>query len=271
MTGNAPTTYLFVPADRPERYAKAMASGADRVIIDLEDSVLDENKPSGRDAIRDAVIDWQRVVVRINSQDTPHFADDMALLREIAVPAIMVPKAETADMLALVADQLGGKRQLLPQVETVRGLFAMPELLQRPEVTRLVFGHLDFALDLGSGKNDEAMIHARSQIVLHSRFAEKSAPVDSVTPDFRDAAAAGRDAESARNLGFGGKLLIHPSQVAPVKAVFSPAQEDIDWARRVIAAVQDAKRGAVAVDGRMVDKPVEEEARRILDRAGETG
>ena len=114
------------------------------------------------------------------------------------------------------------------------------------------------------------MLHTRSQIVLHSRHAGKPAPVDSVTPDFRDVSACRRDAAAARNLGFGGKLLIHPAQVEPVSAVFAPSEAEIAWARRVVAAVEDVGRGAVAVDGEMVDKPVEEAARRILDRAGKT-
>ena len=264
-----PITYLFVPADRPERYARALASGAERIIIDLEDAVLDDNKPAGRDAVQHADIDWQRVVVRINGTSSPHFASDAALLRDLPVSEVMVPKADSAEILETVADALGGDRHLLPQIESVQGLFAMPAVLARPDVARLIFGHLDFALDLGSGRDHEAMLHARSQIVLHSRFAGKPAPVDSVTPDFRDETACRRDAEAARNLGFGGKLLIHPAQVAPVSAVFAPSDEDIAWARRVIAAVTQGGRGAVALDGKMVDKPVEESARQILRRAGE--
>lgn len=265
-----PTTYLFVPADRPERYEKALASGAERIIIDLEDAVLDDNKASARDALKRAEIDWQRVVVRINDAASPHFEQDAALLRDMPVAEIMVPKANSADTLQQVADALGGDRHLLPQIESVQGLFAMPELLGREDVARLIFGHLDYALDLGSGRDHEAMLHTRSQIVLHSRHAGKPAPVDSVTPDFRDVSACRRDAAAARNLGFGGKLLIHPAQVEPVSAVFAPSEAEIAWARRVVAAVEDVGRGAVAVDGEMVDKPVEEAARRILDRAGKT-
>ena len=270
----APFTYLFVPADRPERYAKALASGADRVIIDLEDAVLDDNKSAGRTAIRQAIditgIDWQRVVVRVNDVTSGHFEADAALLREMSVRTVMIPKATSAATLQQVADALGGDSHLLPQIESVQGLFAMPELLARDDVARLVFGHLDFALDLGSGRDHEAMLYARSQIVLHSRFAGKAAPVDSVTPEFRVETACRRDAEAAHNLGFGGKLLIHPAQVAPVRGVFAPSESNLAWARRVIAVVEEGGRGAVAVDGQMVDKPVEEAARRMLLRSGQT-
>lgn len=265
-----PITYLFVPADRPERFAKALASGADRVIIDLEDAVLDDNKSTARDAIRTAEIDWQRIVVRINDVTSSHFTADAALLREVPANTVMVPKANSASTLQQVAEALGGDRQLLPQIESVEGLFAMPELLAREDVARLIFGHLDFALDLGSGRDQQAMLYTRSQIVLHSRFAGKAPPVDSVTPDFRNEAACRLDAEAAHNLGFGGKLLIHPAQVGPVRSVFAPSDEDLAWARRVIAAVEEGGRGAVAVDGEMVDKPVEEAARRLLRRVGQT-
>lgn len=266
-----PSTYLFVPADRPERFPKALSSGADRVIIDLEDAVRPETKPAGRTAIADADLDWSRVIVRINDTTTTFHAEDIALLKSVNAPAVMVPKAESADELAGIADAVGTSCQLLPQIETVKSLFAMPELLATPGVSRVFFGHLDFALDLGSGLDQDAMRYVRSQIVLHSRFAGKPAPVDSVTPDFRDPDAVTSDALAARNLGFGGKLLIHPAQVEPVRRVFSPSDDDIDWAQRVITAMNDAERGAVSVDGQMIDRPVEEAARMILKLAGKTG
>ena len=266
-----PATYLFVPADRPERFSKALASGADQVIIDLEDAVRPDNKAVGRTAIADADLDWSRVVVRINDMTTAFHDDDIALLRDIGAKTVMVPKAESADMLAAISDALGGDCHLLPQVETVASLFALPDLLASTGVVRACFGHLDFALDLGSGQDQQALLHVRSQIVLQSRRADKPAPVDSVTPDFRNPEAVTADALAARNLGFGAKLLIHPAQVDPVRHVFSPSADDIEWAHRVIAAVADDGRGAVSVDGQMIDRPVEEAARMILARAERIG
>lgn len=269
-TTSLPATYLFVPADRPERFDKALASGADRVIIDLEDAVRPDSKAAGRAAIADANLDWSRVVIRINDATTSFHEDDIALLKAVRAPAVMVPKAESGSVLAEITGAVGSTCQLLPQVETVKSLFALPELLASPAVSRVFFGHLDFALDLGSGLDQDAMHHVRSQIVLQSRFAGKSSPVDSVTPDFRDQEVVTADALAARNLGFGGKLLIHPAQVEPVRRVFNPSDDDIDWARRVTAAVEDGGRGAVSVDGQMIDRPVEEAARLILRRAGIT-
>lgn len=266
-----PTTYLFVPADRPERFSKALASGADRVIIDLEDAVRPASKEAGRAAIADADLDWSRIAIRINDATTAFHEDDLALLKSVNAPAVMVPKAESAEMLTAVTGVLGSACQLLPQVETVKSLFALPDLLACPGVARAFFGHLDFALDLGSGRDHQALLHVRSQIVLQSRFAGKPAPVDSVTPDFRNSEAVTNDALAAHNLGFGGKLLIHPAQVEPVRRVFSPSDADIDWAQRVLSAAADGGRGAVSVDGEMIDRPVEEAARLVLERAGISG
>lgn len=261
-----PVTYLFVPADRPERFAKALASGADRVILDLEDAVRPEAKPAARDAIRAADLDWTRVVVRVNPAGSANWEEDLGTVAACGAVAVMVPKAERAADLAAARERAGGAVVLLPQVETARGLEAVDELLIAPGVNRLVFGHLDFALDLGAATDWEALLLARQRLVWRSRLAGRDAPVDSVTPEL-DEDAVRDDAKRAARMGFGGKLLIHPRQVAPTAAVFSPSEDDVHWARRVIAAVEGDSRGAVALDGRMIDKPVEDAARRILARA----
>ncbi|MDB2324408.1 CoA ester lyase [Alphaproteobacteria bacterium] len=264
---NDPITYLFVPADRPDRYEKALTSGADRIIIDLEDAVRPDNKMVARDAIAAATLDWQNVIIRINAVDSVHFEFDMSLLRNVPVPKVMIAKAESAHMVTKVDDALDRKCQLLPQIETVKSLFALGDILHAKRVDRLAFGHLDFALDLGSGSDDNALLYARSQIVMHSRYAGKPAPIDSVTVDFRDAKAAQADAASAKNLGFGGKLIIHPAQEKPVKKGFAPSPTDIAWAETILQIVEKGGRGALAADGSMIDKPVEIRARHILDRA----
>lgn len=264
-----PTTYLFVPGDRPERFGKALASGADRIILDLEDAVRPEAKAQARTAILEARLDWSRIVVRINDAAAPFIVDDLAFLAACAASAIMVPKAEKFETLDQVAAALGRDIELLPQIETVRGLEAVPELLSHRAAGRAVFGHLDFALDLGAAPEWEPLLYARSRLVALSRLAGALPPVDSVTTDVRDEARLRQDAVAARNLGFGGKLLIHPAQVAPSAEVFRPSTAEIDWARRVLAVVASGAAGAVAIDGKMIDKPVEEAARRILARAGE--
>lgn len=263
-----PVTHLFVPGDRPERFAKALASETDRVILDLEDAVRPEAKATARAAILGASLDWSRVILRINDATSPFFADDLDFLRGCAAAAIMLPKAERSDMLDRVIRAAGRDVALLPQIETVRGLEAVPNLLAHPCASRAAFGHLDFALDLGAAPEWEPLLYARSRLVALSRLAGALSPIDSVTPDVHDTERLGREAAAARKLGFGGKLLIHPAQVAPVADVFRPSAADIDWARRVMNAVSGGVAGAVALDGKMIDKPVEEAARRILDSAG---
>ena len=261
-----PITYLFVPGDRPERFGKAAASGADRVILDLEDAVRPEAKPAARAAICAAGLDLSRIVVRINDAASPFLAEDLACIARARPGAVMLPKAETRGAIDMVAEALP-EADILPQIETVRGLEAVPDLLAHRAVRRVVFGHLDFALDLGAAPEWEALLYARSRVVALSRLAGGAPPIDSVTTDVTDPERTAEDARRARALGFGGKLLIHPAQVAPAMAAFRPGQQETDWARRVLDAVAAGAGGAAQIDGKMIDKPVEEAARRILARA----
>jgi len=152
---------------------------------------------------------------------------------------------------------------VIPQIETARGLADAGRLLALSGVERLAFGHLDFAVDLGAAPDWEAMLLARSTLVLQSRLAGRVAPIDSVTPDFGDDAGLTRETDAARRLGFGAKLLIHPRQVAIVRRAFAPSEAEVAWAQRVVAALDAASGGAVTVDGRMIDKPVVDAARQV--------
>ncbi|TMV04264.1 CoA ester lyase [Ruegeria sediminis] len=267
---NSAVTYLFVPGDRPERFEKALGSGADRIIIDLEDAVRPERKAEARAGLVEADIDWSRVVVRINDAASPHFAADLDCVASAPAAAFMLPKAETTESLTAVRQAAGRKVELLPQIETARGLDRLQTLLAVPDVRRAAFGHLDFALDLGAAPDWDALALVRSELVLRSRLAGAEAPIDSVTPDIKDTDKLRLESETARRFGFGGKLLIHPAQVATVALAFAPSPAECDWAERVLAALAEGGAGAVAVDGKMVDKPVEDAARRILARAGRT-
>ena len=262
----AEVTFLFVPGDRPDRFARALASGADRVILDLEDAVAPGAKPAARRAVAAAAPDG-RLMVRVNPPGSFFWEDDLDALAAGAVAAVVVPKAERAEDLAGLRARLGREVEVLPQVETARGLDAVDALLGAPGVGRVAFGHLDYALDLGAAPEAEALAHARGHLVWRSRLAGRGAPVDSVTTRI-DAEAVARDAGRARALGFGGKLLIHPAQVAPAARAFAPSEAEVDWARRVLAALRASGGGVATVDGRMVDRPVEDAARRVLERAG---
>jgi citrate lyase subunit beta/citryl-CoA lyase len=261
-----PRSYLFVPADRPARYAKALASGADAVIVDLEDAVAPDAKDGARAALEAwlAGADARAVVVRVNAAGTPWFEDDLRVAcRSPHVSAVMLPKAEHAGDLARVAG-----KPLLPLIESAASFDALRQIAGAPSVERLVFGSVDFQLDLGIEGDGEELLFFRSQLVLASRLHGLAPPVDGVSTAIDDATVLDADTRRARRLGFGAKLCIHPKQVDVVNRGFAPTAEEIAWAERVLDAAAEAGGAAVAVDGKLVDKPVLLRAEALLSQAG---
>ncbi|MET4577652.1 HpcH/HpaI aldolase/citrate lyase family protein [Ottowia thiooxydans] len=261
------TSYLFVPANRPERFEKALSAGAGSVIIDLEDAVPPEEKVSAREQLKRWLTTAQSsVTVRINSTETPWFSGDLAVLASPRVGAILLPKADKSDDLMACAEAAPQAR-LMPLIETATGFDALKALAKVRGVERFVFGSIDFQLDMGISGECEELLFFRSQLVLASRLAKLAAPVDGVTTEIRDTAVVQSDAARARRLGFGAKLCIHPSQVAPVNAAFRPTGKEVDWAHRVVAASRAAGGAAAMVDGKMIDLPVTRRAQSILNIA----
>ena len=268
-----PRTYLFVPGNRPERFAKALASGADAVVLDLEDAVVGEAKAGARDSVANwasnaPLAERGRVVVRINDAASHHFADDLRLLREAGLLDLMLAKAEQPAQLQSVRAALPGAR-VLALVESARGVAQADALAASVGVTRLVFGTLDFALDLDLdiAEHSDGLVYAASRLAIASRLAGLAAPVAGVTPQLDDEARLLADLAWSRRLGCSAKLCIHPRQVATVHAALAPSAQALDWARRVLAA-DAASPGAAQLDGRMIDRPVVLQARRTLQRAG---
>jgi len=257
---------LFVPADQPERFAKAAASGADAVIIDLEDAVTPTAKEAARDALAGA-LPAAAVIIRVNAAGTPWHDGDIALLDRLGMVGVMLPKAEDPALVDGVARRLRGRRRLIPLIESARGVHRAVDIAAVRGVTQLAFGPADYRNDVGCGDAPEAMLLARSTLVLASRLGGIGAPLDGPCFDFRDPGPTGEEARHARMLGFGGKLTIHPSQVPWVRNAFMPDVAEIAWARRVVAA--EGSGGAANVDGTMIDAPVVARARRIL--SGATG
>ncbi len=256
---------LFVPADRPDRFGKAFSAGADAAILDLEDAVPPDRKADARtlllaaaDAIGSASC---AVLVRVNAAGTPWHADDLAAAAMLPLAGIMLPKAESAATVADVGRKAGCA--VLALVESARGLAAARELAKA--AARLAFGSIDFAADLGCAETREALLAFRSELVLASRLAGLPAPIDGVTAALRDPVQIENDARYASGLGFGGKLLIHPAQIGPARAGFSPTPAEVAWAERVLANGRDGQ--ATAIDGAMVDAPVRMRAEQILRRA----
>ena len=268
--------FLFVPADRPERHARALATGAGGVIVDLEDAVAPERKVQARDQLAASFAalpagDRRRLLVRINAAGTPWHDDDRAQIGALAaqglIAGIVLPKAERAADLSRLAGAAGPSAALVPLIESAAGLAAVDELAAGPQVLRLAFGNLDFQADLGLACDaDEAeLVPVRLALLLASRRAGLPAPIDGVTPDWRDAVRLAADTARARRGGFGAKLCIHPDQVAPVHAALGPTAQELAWARRVVEAMRTAGGGGVvSLDGRMVDAPVVRLAERLL-------
>ncbi|CAB3722002.1 HpcH/HpaI aldolase/citrate lyase family protein [Paraburkholderia rhynchosiae] len=265
-------SFLFVPAIRPERFAKALASGADAVIVDLEDAVGEADKEEARRHVADAVAAFgaasTRVLLRINGFGTPWFEGDLALLARDGIDSmdgidgIVLPKAENPSFLEAVARATA--KPVLPIIESALGVWQVLEVAKMPGVERLVFGSVDFELDLDCCGSWDALLYARSRIVLASRVAGLLPPVDGVTVALDDMDQLASDSSNARGLGFGGKLCIHPKQIPLVNAAFSPSEGDLAQAREVVDAFARAGGGAVSVNGRMVDLPVLLKAQRQL-------
>lgn len=259
-------SYLFVPGNRPERFDKACAAGADCVIVDLEDAVPPSEKIAARVALSRWLSSDQRVLVRINSADSEWFADDLDLCSAPGVAGIVLPKAERFDDLARIMER--GARRVLPLIETAQGMWNAHALAQTDGVERLMFGSIDFQLDTGIDGELEELLYFRSQLVLVSRVAGILAPVDGVTVALNDPEQLRADTQRSRRLGFGGKLCIHPKQVETVNACFAPSADEVVWARRVLQAAAEANGAAVALDGKMVDLPVIRKAEEVMAEAG---
>jgi citrate lyase subunit beta / citryl-CoA lyase len=264
---------LFVPGNRPERFQKAAQSGADAIILDLEDAVPPAEKVSARDAIRQQ---WPQLlaldvplVVRVNAADSAAWPQDLAALAGLQrLAAVMVPKAESAEALRQAHEALSGVA-VLPLVESAAGYDALHHIAAAPGVLRLALGHIDFMADTGLQCSDDEreLAPLRFAMAMASRLQRLAPAIDGVTVAIDDADALREDTQRALRFGFGAKLCIHPRQVAGVHEAMAPSAEELDWARRVVAADAASGGAAVQLDGRMVDAPVVLRAQRLLARA----
>lgn len=265
-------TALFVPASRPERFIKALESGADAVIIDLEDAVEHEAKDRARVELANFATSHPDAsfMVRINDGATSWFDEDLAVCRELPnVRGIVLPKTESAEQAYRV---VGAGKRVIPLIETARGVQVLDEIASVQGVRRLSFGLLDLMLDLGVTPDTESaalvLNQIRFQILMYSRMHGLDAPLDSIYPDFSDPVGLAVAARQACDMGFCGMLCIHPRQIEVVHQAFLPSAQDLDWAQRVVAQAETDNSVAFKLDGRMVDLPVIERARRIVARAG---
>jgi citrate lyase subunit beta/citryl-CoA lyase len=260
-------SYLFVPGDRPERFMKALDAGADAVVIDLEDAVASAAKEHAREGLQRWLMtaDRSRLIVRVNAVGTPWHAEDVEMVSRSGASVVMVPKSDSAQQLADVATRLPSQVRIVALIETVAGVVAMREIAAAPSVGRLAFGTVDFCGDAGIEGLGVELDYVRSQMVIESRYAGLAAPIDGVTLELDNLERLTAQVATARRFGFTGKLCIHPKQVDPVNRGFAPSEEERRWAARVLAACSEHPEGAFAVDGKLVDKPIVDRARRISE------
>jgi len=268
---------LFAPAVRPDLLRKMPRTGADAIVIDLEDATPPDAKDAGRVEMRSAVADLAGqlpILVRVNDDTTPWHDDDLDSLPTEGLAGIVVPKIETIaglDSLAARLNDRGLDMPVIGGVETALGVADARPLLAHDVVSAAYFGAEDFIADLGgvrTASNDE-VAYARAQVALAGRLADVTV-IDQIVADFTDDDRCRRECLQARAMGYGGKLCIHPSQVAIANEAFLPSSEEIDRARRLLEAYDDAKAqgvASVAFEGQMVDEPVARQARRVLAQA----
>lgn len=266
---------LFVPGNRPERFAKALAAGADAVCIDLEDAVPPDQKAAARDAVR-ALLTADRAPkpalgVRLNAPSTLAMAQDLAAVAE-ALPAasfVMLPKTQAGIELENLRAAVGQAcPPLWPVIETARALEAAHEIAAAAGPDGgVLFGAADFSADVGCTLEWEALAYARGRLAA-ACAAANIALLDVPYLDVKDEAGLTESTRRAKALGFTGRACIHPDQVAAVNACFTPTEAEIARARRIVAALAEAQGAAALLDGKLIEKPVILAAQRVLDRAG---
>lgn len=280
-------SWLYVPGDRADRVAKALALDADAVILDLEDGVGISEKPRARSNLRDALTrkrDAGRIYVRINPLASEFAYDDLLAVVQPALDGILLPKIETADAMKTVdwlIDQLERSRgiapktvEIVPLVETAAGLANAAAIARASErVKRMAMGAVDLALDLSipATPEESALSSYRAMLVLASRVAGIEPPIDSVWVPVRDLDGLAASAARAKAVGFAGKTIIHPTHIPVVRAAFAPSAQEVERAQRIVAAFTAGTSGAIAFEGELVDYPLYESARRIVASAQATG
>ncbi|MCW5838803.1 MAG: CoA ester lyase [Anaerolineales bacterium] len=281
-------TLLYVPGSDWPKMVKAAGLGADCVCLDLEDGVAPSSKAEARRLIAKALSELDfgtsERLLRVNAADSREHAEDLALVQHPQLEGVVLPKAAAAaDLGALgaVLAQAEAQRGLAPntlslfaQIESARGVVNLQAIASaEAHLVALVFGSEDFASDVGAIRTPGAdeVFYARSAVVTYAA-AHGLQAIDMLHVDFKDSAGLTRLATQGAQLGYSGMQIVHPAQIAPVQAAFTPSDEAISWARRVVAGYTEhaaAGRGAFALDGKMIDMPLVKAAQRVLARAGE--
>lgn len=285
MRQHAHRTYLFTPGNHPRRVEKALGLDTDVVILDLEDAVAIAEKVKTRDIVRETLAKERDVAafVRVNAYDTTFCYGDICAVVCPELDGIMLPKLESVEDLKSVEwlitnlerDQgmEEGSIDLLPIIETAKGAANLRDMVQcSSRVKRFAFGAGDYTRDLGMdwSMTEEELLPIRSEMVLASRLGGLEPPIDTVYIHIKEHELFAKSCEAVRALGFQGKMCIHPDQIGPANAAFTPTAESIAWSEKIVAAFAEAEAAGVAsiqVDGYFVDYPIVAHAQRTVDLA----
>lgn len=278
-------TMLFVPADNLRKAGKALMLNADGVVLDLEDAVAISEKAKARQTLKEALSLPRRgdVFIRVNSAQTDYILADLQAAVVRGIKGIVLAKSETAEeirqvdwLMRLLEKEQGllpGALEIIPFIESANAIVnAYAIACASTRVSRMFLGGVDYVQDIGTNfsKAGTELFYARSQLVVASRAAGIEAPIDTVYPDFKDIEGLVADAKLVRQMGFQGKLAIHPGQITPLNEVFAPTKEEIDWAKKIVTVFDDSEAKGLAilqVDGKMIEYPIANRARRILQMA----
>ncbi|SES26031.1 CoA ester lyase [Psychrobacillus sp. OK032] len=279
------TTWMFIPGSDEKKLSKAVSINADVYIYDLEDAVANTEKKEARKKVISHIQNHPTLnnYIRINAMPSPYMYDDLMEVIIPGVKGIVLPKAETKEEIQFVSkiieekekeyDIAIGEIHLIPLIESALGVHnAFNIASSSKRVRSLAFGSIDFTLDIKGEitSNGLELLFARSQLVIASRAARIESPIDTVFSDFRDSEGLTRETRLIKELGFQGKLVIHPSQISIVNNVFRPTQTEIEKAQQIVTAYEEYKKagkGVFELDGKMVDLPVVEQARKIIERS----
>ena len=259
---------LFTPGSDERKLERALSSDADAVVCDLEDSVAPQDKASARDATANALAGRTVAplrLVRVNGVDTPWFEDDLELAGSLHLDGIVLPKASVDAVAALGHEG----PPVVAIVETAHGVRQAFEIGTQPRVAAFVLGAVDLGAEVGLEPRLDAIeiLYPRAKLAIDSAAAGLRGPFDVVHLDLGDEAGLEEQCRLARSLGFRGKACIHPAQIETINRLFSPSEQELEWARGVVEAFENQDEGVLALNGAMVDLPVVERARRVLAEA----
>jgi citrate lyase subunit beta/citryl-CoA lyase len=263
--------FLFVPANRPERFIKALETGA-HIIVDLEDAVGLIDKPAARQSIIQNLVPLfekfgDRILLRMNSLSTDQASLDLDLIKTLPLKALIHPKTESSEQLDLISTYLSSDSYIIPMIESAKGIDQLRSIASHPKTIRLTLGNIDLQADLGlrCDSNESELQGLRFQMTVLSRLFDLAPPIDGVTVDLQNEAQLLADLQRARGIGFLGKLCLHPKQIPTTLQFFQPSQDEVLRAQSIVEAFEKAQGGAVQLDGKMIDRPVFLLAQRLLN------